>query len=106
MFSALFVDYYRQWCAIKKPCTPCPPAPCLPLCPPSVPPHFDFVVDCSSDRYGVETIKGLYKRVISIRIWKCNGTCFEPCQKFSACQFHGSFFANIKLADYKCDGVK
>ena len=101
MFSALFLDYYQQWCACKQTCLPACSKPCsLPVLH-----HFDFIIDCHSDRYGVEKIKGLYNRVIEIRIMKAKGDCFEPCQKFSACQFHGSFFANIKLADCHYDGA-
>lgn len=90
MFSALFLDHCRSLCVHNKPCLP----PYLPT-----PQNFDFIIDCHSDRYGIETVKGLYNRVRAIRILKDNGTCFEPFQQFSACQFHGAFFANIKMCD-------
>jgi hypothetical protein len=89
MFSALFLDHYKNWCANKTPC----------------PHNVDFYIDCHDERYGIQKVKGLYNRVITIRIMKANGPCYEPFQQFSACQFHGAFFANIRVGDCYHNGA-
>jgi hypothetical protein len=83
MFSSLSLDPYRGCGESKQPCAR----------------TFDFTIDCHNDHYGIEKIKGVYNRVIAIQIFKQEGASFEPYQKFSACQFHGAFFANIRLSD-------
>ena len=64
-----------------------------------------FYIDCNSDSYAIETVRGRYNRVTDIRVLKSNGSHFEPFQKFSACQFRGAFFANLRLDRCCCDGI-
>jgi hypothetical protein len=86
MFHPLFLDHYKNWCACKSSC-------------PSAPQNFDFIINCRNDRYGIEKVKGMYNRVIAIRVFKEYGAIFEPFQRFCASQFHGSFFANVRVGD-------
>lgn len=83
MFPALFIDHHRHWCRRKK------QSHCVPQ-------DFDCTINCHDGCYVIEKVKGCYDRVIAIRIVKSHDACFETIQQFSACQFCGAFFANIR----------
>lgn len=67
--------------------------------------HFDWKINCGSDRYAIEEVKDQHKRVAVIKLFRHDGCQFEFVQEFCAHQFHGVFFANIRAEDYHCNGT-
>jgi hypothetical protein len=67
--------------------------------------HFDWKMNCGHHQYAIKELKDQYKRVVAVKLFRLEGHHFEFVQEFCANQFHGAFFANIRVEDYHCNGT-